>query len=464
MAKTTKRGIVSAGLMAAMFIGALDVTVVSTALPHITKELGGLSLISWVFSIYTLTTCVATPVFGKLTDLFGRRIVFAIGLALFVLGSVLCGAATSMVALIVFRAVQGIGAGALNPVVFTIVGDMYPGEQRARMQGVFASVWSIAGLLGPLVGGYFVDYVTWRWIFYMNIPIGIVSFLLVFLFLHERFEKKQKRIDYAGAAAFSVAITALLFALVNGGEKYAWGSATIVGLFAATAVFLIAFYWIEKRAQEPMIPLSLFRLRIMNVSNIGGFLSFAVTAGMTIYPPIWIQSLLGHSATSSGLTTMPMTLAWPLAANIAGRWMYRMGTKATVVIGSCVVVAGCAWLMAVELSSPYWYLIGILIVVGFGMGFITTPATVLIQSAVGWQMRGVATSTNSLMRSLGQTVGIAVFGTVFNHYAVTGENAGLAAGMHAIFVIMFAVAIVNLFVMAWLPSHRQVMEQQKAAS
>lgn len=460
MAMATNRKIVSAGLMLALFIGALDVTVVSTAVPHIVDELRGLNLISWVFSIYTLTTCVATPLFGKMTDLFGRKLIFAIGLALFVLGSILCGFAQTMTELIWFRAIQGIGAGALNPVVFTLVGDLYPGEQRAKMQGVFASVWSVAGLLGPLVGGYFVDHVTWRWIFYINVPIGVISFLLVYGFLHERFERKAKKIDYWGAATFTVAISALLYALLSGGEEYAWGSATIVGLFAATAVFLALFLWIERRAAEPMIPLSLFRIRVMNVSNISGFLAFCVTTGLMIYAPIWIQTLLGHSATSSGLTLMPMTLAWPFAANMAGRMMYRAGTKATIVAGSVIVVGGVAWLMAVTMNSPYWYWVGILIVVGFGMGLLTTPAMVMIQAAVGWQTRGVATSTNALLRSLGQTVGVAVFGTVFNHYALAGAELEMADGMHAIFVILFVIAAANLLTVLFLPSHRQVMAQQ----
>lgn len=461
MPKITNRRMVTLGLLAALFVGALDVTVVSTAMPRIIEDLSGLHLISWVFSIYTLTTCVATPIFGKLADLFGRKIVFAMGLALFVLGSILSGAALSMTALIWFRALQGIGAGALNPVIFTIVGDLYPGEQRGKMQGLFASVWSVAGLVGPLVGGYFVDNVSWRWIFYMNVPVGILSFALVFGFLHESFEKKANQIDYLGVLTFTIGISSLLYALLNGGVRYDWYSTPIIVLFAVTVLFLLVFILVESKAEEPMIPLSLFKNSVMNVSNLSGFLIFAITIGVTVYVPMWIQALLGHSATSSGLTLMPMSLTWALAANIAGKFMYRLGSKAFLVAGSLIVGAGCVWLYFLQMGSPYWYLVGIISVIGFGMGCITTPTIVLVQSAVGWQMRGIATATNSFMRSLGQTVGIAIFGTLFNSIVVnTSLSQQLAHGMHAVFVAILLIAVLNFIAVFFLPSHRKVMQQQ----
>lgn len=463
MEKTTNRKMVTIGLMAALFIGALDVTVVSTAVPHMLKDLSGLSLISWVFSIYTLTTCVATPIFGKLTDLYGRRPVFMIGLILFVLGSVLCGLANSMTALIWYRAIQGIGAGALNPVIFTLIGDLYTGKERGKMQGVFSSVWSIAGLLGPLVGGYFVDHISWRWIFYMNVPVGLVSLLLVFGFLHEKVEKNAKSIDYGGALSFTIGVSALLYALLNGGEAYAWSSPVILLLFAAAAVFIAMFLYVETKAQEPMMPLSLFKNRAMTVSNVSGFLAFSVSTGVTIYIPMWIQTLLGHSATSSGLTLLPMSIAWFLAANTAGRLMFRLGTKAFVTAGSLIVLIGGIWLWGLQLGSPYWHIAAIMIIVGFGMGCISTPTTVLIQSAVGWQLRGVATSTNSLMRSLGQTVGVAVFGTMFNSAAAGGSNQEIAAGIHAVFLAICIIAVLNLAVTFLLPSQRSGTQQQQAA-
>ncbi|MDU5951256.1 MAG: MFS transporter, partial [Paenibacillus macerans] len=335
-------------------------TVVATATPHMIKDLHGETLFSWVFAIYTLTTCVATPIFGKLADLFGRKPVFAAGIGLFVLGSILCGAAQSMTGLIGFRALQGFGAGALAPVCFTVIGDLFSGKQRGKMMGVFSSVWSVAGLLGPLIGGYFVDQVSWRWIFYINVPIGIIALLLVVVFLHQPIERQAKKIDYLGAIMFTIAFSALLYALLSGGSRHTWDSPVIVGLFAASAVCFMLFLWIEKRAEEPMIPLSIFRIRVLNVTNVSGFLTFSITTGLTVYSPIWIQSVLGNSATSSGLIAMPMSLAWPLASNIAGRLMYRVGVKASIVFGSSLVMAGSIWLIALQMNSPYVFWIGIL--------------------------------------------------------------------------------------------------------
>lgn len=464
MASKTNVNMVVAGLLAAMFIGALDATVVATATPHMIKDLHGETLFSWVFAIYTLTTCVATPIFGKLADLFGRKLVFASSIGLFVLGSILCGAAQSMTGLIWFRALQGFGAGALAPVCFTVIGDLFSGKQRGKMMGVFSSVWSVAGLLGPLIGGYFVDQVSWRWIFYINVPIGIIALLLVVVFLHQPIERQAKKIDYLGAIMFTIAFSALLYALLSGGSRHTWDSPVIMGLFAASAVCFMLFLWIEKRAEEPMIPLSIFRIRVLNVTNISGFLTFSITSGLTVYSPIWIQSVLGNSATSSGLIAMPMSLAWPLASNIAGRFMYRVGVKASIVFGSSLVMAGSIWLIALQMNSPYVFWIGILVLIGLGMGFVATPSTVVVQSVVGWEKRGVANASSMLARALGQTVGIAVFGTIYNQYVtIIGSKTELTAGMHAVFLLMLGIAIANLLAVSFLPKHRQVMAQQHSA-
>ncbi|CAM4355482.1 MAG: MDR family MFS transporter [Paenibacillus macerans] len=464
MASKTNVNMVVAGLLAAMFIGALDATVVATATPHMIKDLHGETLFSWVFAIYTLTTCVATPIFGKLADLFGRKPVFAAGIGLFVLGSILCGAAQSMTGLIGFRALQGFGAGALAPVCFTVIGDLFSGKQRGKMMGVFSSVWSVAGLLGPLIGGYFVDQVSWRWIFYINVPIGIIALLLVVVFLHQPIERQAKKIDYLGAIMFTIAFSALLYALLSGGSRHTWDSPVIVGLFAASAVCFMLFLWIEKRAEEPMIPLSIFRIRVLNVTNVSGFLTFSITTGLTVYSPIWIQSVLGNSATSSGLIAMPMSLAWPLASNIAGRLMYRVGVKASIVFGSSLVMAGSIWLIALQMNSPYVFWIGILVLIGLGMGFVATPSTVVVQSVVGWEKRGVANASSMLARALGQTVGIAVFGMIYNQYVtIIGSKTELTAGMHAVFLLMLGIAIANLLAVSFLPKHRQVMAQQHSA-
>ncbi|WP_257148643.1 MDR family MFS transporter [Bacillus sp. AFS073361] len=430
---TTNRKMVTVAMLVAILLVAIDVTVVSTAMPQIVSDLSGLKLISWVFAIYTLTTSVTTPIYGKLADLFGRKKVFIFGVILFVVGSMLSGAAQTMNQLIWFRAFQGIGAGAVMPLTFTIIGDLFPGEQRAKMQGVFSSVWGIAGLLGPLVGGFFVDQISWRWIFYINLPIGLVSLVLITVFFHETVElKKDRKIDYLGAITFTIGISTLLYALLNAGpgQKYAWNS-----------------------------------------------------------------TILGHSATSSGLTLMPMSIAWPLGATFAGRYMYKIGSKFTAILGAVLIALGGTWLLAVELDSPYWYFVGIMIVIGLGMGYATTPTTVLVQSAVGWQMRGAATASNSFTKSIGQTVGVAIFGTIFNNSLITfgKEHAGgswsggdnisnllssdtlhqlpanvmtmiqeaLAHGMHLVFILVFFIGIANLLCTLFLPSHKKVMEHQK---
>lgn len=493
MHHSTNRKMVTVAMLVAIFLVAIDVTVVSTAMPRIVADLSGLSLISWVFAIYTLTTSVTTPIYGKLADLFGRKLIFSIGVVLFVLGSMLSGASQSMAQLIWFRAFQGIGAGAVMPLTFTIIGDLYPGEQRAKMQGVFSSVWGIAGLLGPLVGGFFVDQISWRWIFYINLPVGIVSLILVWSFLHEHFDKKSKHIDYWGALTFTVGISALLYALLNGGQTYAWNSGVILGLFALAIVFLVVFLFIEEKSKEPMLPLSLFKIPVIGVSNLIGFLASAVLIGANVYLPMWIQLILGHNAMSSGLTLMPMSFAWPLGATFAGRYMYKIGSKLTTVIGSILIAVGASWLLAVDLGSPYWYFVGVMIVLGLGMGYATTPTTVLVQSAVRWQMRGAATASNTFTRTIGQTVGIAIFGTLFNrslanymstHFrgVMPGGNMNnflnasalakmppavikaiqesLAHALHSVFLLVIVFAILSLLATFFLPSHRKIVAQQ----
>ncbi len=461
MSKQTNRSMVTVGLLAALFIGALDSTVVSTASPRIIDSLGGLSLISWIFSVYTLTTCIATPIFGKLGDLYGRRLVFAIGLGLFVVGSMLCGLAGSMTELIWYRALQGIGAGALTPVTFTIVGDLYPGKERAKVQGIFSSVWSIAGLFGPLVGGYFVDYISWRWIFFINLPVGIIAIMFIFLYYHESFAKQKKAIDYAGAITFTVGMTALLLALLTGGEEYAWNSPVILVMFLVTVVFLGLFLWIERRAAEPMLPLSLFRNPVLNIPYILGITTRWMVMGVTVYCALWMQDVSGSSATLAGLALMPMSIAWPLASTLSGRLMYRIGAKWLIIFGSVLVVAGSLLVAIMQAGSTYGLIVASLVLIGLGMGCIVTPSMVIIQGAVDFRMRSVATSTNTLMNSLGQTVSVAVFGLVFNSVVTADSPEQIANGIHAVFLLMLAVAVLNLVVALFLPPSSKLLNHQQ---
>jgi len=495
MDKTTNRKMVSAAIMVSILLVAIDTTIVTTAMPHIVKQLSGLKLISWVFAIYLLTTAITTPIYGKLADMLGRKPVFLFGIVLFVIGSMLSGAAQSMLQLIWFRAFQGIGAGAVIPLSITIFGDIYTGEERGRMQGLISSVWALAGLLGPLAGGLFVDYLSWRWIFYINVPVGIAATILIMSYLHEpQPEHAKKDIDYWGAAAFTIAMGSLLFALISGGESYAWNSAPIISLLAVAFVFSGIFLAVESKAKNPMLPLSIFKIRVIAISNLVGFVASSVLIGVNVYLPIWIQILQGQSATSSGLVLMPMSLAWPLASTLAGRYMYRVGSKFTVVLGTVLIAAGSAWLLLVNTASPYWFFVGIIIIMGLGMGASSTPLIVLIQSAVGWNFRGVATASNSLTRTLGQTVGIAVLGAAFNNSlnsyvlnhlpggwqggdisnALMSASAnippgvleqlrsGMAHSLHLVFILVFALALITVLASVTLPSHQEIMAKQQA--
>ncbi|OFW78684.1 MAG: MFS transporter [Alicyclobacillus sp. RIFOXYA1_FULL_53_8] len=487
MHHATNRRNVTIAVMVATFLTAMDNTVVSTAMPTIVSELGGISLFSWVFAVYLLTTAVTTPIWGKLADLFGRKIIFTIGTALFLLGSMLSGMAQSMDQLIWFRAFQGIGAGAVFPITLTIIGDLYSYEERARIQGLFSAVWGISGIIGPLVGGFFVDYLSWRWIFYINVPVGLASMVLVWIFLNEQFAKQRKHIDYWGALTFAIGMTSLLYALLSGGQSYAWNSATIIGLFVIAVLTLSLFLWIQAHSPEPMLPLKLFTIRTISVANLAGFLAGAILIGLSAYLPMWIQGILGHSATNAGLTLTPMSIGWPIGATIGGRLMLKVGSRRISLIGMGAIFIASVWLATVATSTPQLVLIVIMLIVGFGFGFAMTAFTVVVQSVVGWNMRGAATASQQFVRTLGQTVGIAVFGTWFNRsitayfqahpgvHAISGQDMnklldptfakslpsevlhtmreGLASGLHSVFVIFALISIVGLLVIFWLPRY-----------
>jgi len=410
----TERRNITLALLTATFLAAIEITVVSTAMPTIVGELGGLQLISWVFAVYLLTSTVSTPIYGKLADLFGRKKVFQFGSALFLLGSMLCGWAGSMESLIWFRALQGLGAGAIMPVTFTIIGDVYPLEQRGRIQGLLSSIWGIAGLVGPLVGGFFVDSLSWRWIFYINVPFGVLSMILIGVFLKENINKTKKQIDYAGALTFTIGMTALLFAVITGGDRYAWTSPIILGLFAVFAVFGALFFFIQIRSAEPLIPLKLMRVRSIAVANIAGFFISAIIIATTTYLPMWVQGVMGMSATTAGLALAPMSFGWLIGAVVSGKRIVSGDMKLLSASGAGIVALSCLGLVMTGFATPYWVFASLMFVCGLGFGLVFTVFTLIVQSAVNWSLRGSSTGLNTFMRSLGQTIGIAVFGTWLN--------------------------------------------------
>lgn len=412
--KQTNKTMVTLSIMLITFLSSLEGTIVSTAIPKIVSDLGGMHLMNWVVSIYLLTTAVATPIVGKLSDLYGRKLMFICGMILFLIGSMLSGMSQSMEQLIVFRAIQGLGAGAILPVTMIIIGDIYSFEERAKIQGWISGIWGISGILGPLTGGLMVDYVSWHWIFYFNVPFGLLSILFIVMYLHEHLDKKKQKVDYLGIALFTVSMTSFMFALLSGGNQYAWNSPFMIGILILAVVTLALFLVVEYYVKEPMLPLRLFAMRLISVSNLSGFLLSAILVGITIYLPLWIQGVAGKGATDSGFTLIPLSVCWPVGAALAGRWFVRMGVRSTTLIGVSCLLAAAAGLYFVGIHTPYLLLVALMGLFGLGFGFAFTSYTITVQSAVGWQMRGTAMASYTFLRTLGQTLGISVFGMLFN--------------------------------------------------
>lgn len=445
-------------LLIATFLSAIEVTVISTAMPSITRDLGGFDLISWVFAIYLLTYAVMTPIFGKLADLFGRKKIFITGATLFLIGSALCGLSETMEQLIFFRAVQGIGAGALMPMTFTIVGDVFKYEQRAKAQALIGSIWGIAGIFGPLVGGFFVDYFTWHWIFYINIPFALVSMYLIGKNLEEKIDKRKRSIDYGGAITFIIGTGALLYALLSGGNEIAWNDQVMFYLFGIAILFLVTFVIIQLKVQEPMLPFQLFKNRHLLIANLCGLLLGSILIGLTAYLPLWVQGVLLLAATSSGLTLIPMSIGWPLGAFFSSRFIVQLGTKPLALAGVILISLGTFALTFITSTTPNVVLIVIMFFVGLGFGLSMTVFTVIVQSSVDWNNRGTAASSNAFLRTLGQTLGITVLGTVLNQHIGGYTNNGtevapeiLGAGLHSVFVILVILATTCVFVTSLLP-------------
>jgi len=406
--------IVTAALMLGMALAALDTTIVGTALPTIVGKLGGISLYSWVFSIYLLTSTTTVPIYGKLADLYGRKPVFLFGSGLFLLGSILCGAAQSMEQLIVFRAIQGLGAGAVLPIVLTIIGDLFELRERARVQGLFSGVWGLSSVIGPAVGGLIVDHFSWRWVFYINVPFGLLSGLLLAVFLKENIERKKQKLDYIGTLALTGAIVALLFALLQGGTTWAWNSPQSIGLFALFIVLTVLFLLQERRVSEPILPLTLFNNRIIAVSSIGGVVLGVLMFGITSYVPLFVQGVKGGTATSAGITLGPLLLAWPIAATFSGKIVIRYGYRFTALLGMGLATLSAVMLVFFAPGTGLPFIVAAMLVMGAGLGFSSTAYTLAVQNAVPWKLRGVATASTQFFRTIGGSVGVAVMGTILN--------------------------------------------------
>ncbi len=457
--EATQQKIMTA-LLISTFLAAIEVTIISTAMPQIVDSLGGFEMISWVFAIYLLTTAITTPIWGKLADLVGRKKIFLLGVTVFLIGSALCGISQNMVQLIIFRAIQGIGAGAINPITFTIIADVFNFQQRAKVQGLVSAMWGIAGVFGPLVGGLLTDFLSWRWIFFINIPFGVISVWMITKHLKETLETRERKIDYGGAITFTIGISALLFALLstNQGESgIELSSSSLYGLFGIAFIFLLAFFKIQTKHSEPMMPLHLFKMPDVSISILGGFLTSIILIGLTAYLPLWTQNVLQMGATSSGFTLIPLSIGWPIGAILCGRVIPRYGIKSIAIFGGILIFISSLLLTFVTPATSLWILSIIILVMGMGFGFATTAFTVIIQSSVEMNMRGSAGSLNTLMRTLGQTLGVAVLGAAMNYVMNANASSGIASplvigeGLHTVFIISAAVAMVSLLVTLWIP-------------
>jgi EmrB/QacA subfamily drug resistance transporter len=410
----TKRPFVLAAIMLAMFMAAIEATIVSTAMPAIAADLGGFSLYSWVFSSYLLMNAVTVLIYGKLSDLFGRKPILTFGIVVFLIGSLLCGFATSIEMLIAFRFIQGFGAGAVMPIASTIVGDMYTKEERAKIQGYLSSVWGISAILGPAIGGLLVQYVSWKFVFWVNIPLGILAIIGLSLFLHEGVEKKKHSIDYAGAGLLFVSVSTFMLVMVEGGVRWSWLSWPVIALISISAFTFALFIVQERRAKDPMMPFDIWKERSILIANTTSLTTGVMLIGISSFLPAFVQGVMERPPIVAGFTLTTMSIGWPIAAMIAGRLLLKIGFRTTSIIGGVALILGSIIFMSLSPNDgPVWAAFGSFMI-GVGMGFSTTAFIVSIQSSVPWQKRGVATASNMFMRTLGSTIGAALLGGILN--------------------------------------------------
>ena len=421
----THKGLILVALMLAMFMAAIEGTIVATAIPSIVADLGGFSRFSWVFSAFLLTSAASVPIYGKLADLYGRKPVFLAGAGLFLLGSALCGTATTIGQLVAFRALQGLGAGAVQPITMTIVGDLYRLEERARIQGYLSSVWGVSAVVGPAAGGLLVQYAGWPWVFYINLPIGLLACTGLALFLHEPPRHGRVAIDLAGSFWMVVAVSALLVQLVEGGSAWPWASWTTAALLATALLAGWMFVRQEGRAPEPILPLELLGRPIIRAGNLGGLVGGIILIGLSSTIPTFVQGVLGRSPVVAGFAVATLSIGWPLASTLSGRLMLRWGFRGTAVTGSLFGILGTLVLwLAGPGSSPLQVAAGCFLV-GVSMGLAMTTYIVSIQESVPRHERGVATGSQAFARMLGSALGAALLGGVINTRL---EGALLAAG------------------------------------
>jgi len=413
---SARRGLVLAGVMAAMFLAAMESTVVATAMPTVIASLGGIRIYSWTFSAFLLTSTVSMPIWGRLADYLGRRPAYLAGLGLFLLGSALAGLSRSMEQLIAFRALQGLGAGSLITIGMTIIGDLYGMERRARMQGYFSSVWGIASLVGPLIGGLLTDRVSWRWVFYINLPFGILAAAAIASGLRdETRERPRGSFDVAGMTLFATAISAFLVGLVDVGSGEGWLRSSGLFLLLLSVVLLVVFVLVERRAEEPVIPLGLFANPIVRSAAITGLLAGMAMFGAITYVPLYLQAVTGTTATQAGWVLIPFVFGWVVFSILSARLALRIGYRRVVLTGMGALVLAFVLLSGWNESLTIGMAARDISLAGVGMGMIFVPMLIAVQSAVPRSLLGSATSLTTFFRTIGGAVGVAVMGAAMTH-------------------------------------------------
>ncbi|MBN9101571.1 MAG: MFS transporter [Pseudonocardia sp.] len=446
----SERGPVLLAIMVSTGLIAIDATILATAVPSVVRDVGGFSQFPWLFSVYLLAQAVSVSVYAKLADTFGRKPIMLFGIGLFLLGSVLCGLAWSMPALIAFRAVQGLGAGAVQPMAITIAGDIYTVAERARAQGYIASVWAASSVVGPTLGGVFSQFGLWRWIFFVNVPLGLLAGGLILRNLHETVQRRERRIDYLGSVLLTSGMTLLILGVLEGGQAWAWDSAASVTVFAAGAALLVAFGVAERRAADPILPPWVFRRRLLLTTTLLSLGIGVMLIGLTSFVPTYLQTALGVSPLVAGLALAALTIGWPISASLSGRLFYlRFGFRPTILIGLAVVVVAVG-VLALLAHGPSVVVVAVTcFVAGLGMGLVASPSLIAAQASVEWNERGVATGTNIFARSIGSAVGAAVLGAVANGVIAasgrpeTDPLAATAAGA-AVFLAVLVAAVLTV--------------------
>jgi EmrB/QacA subfamily drug resistance transporter len=467
----TDRRLITLALFVATFLVSLDASVVSTAMPTVIGQIGGIQLYAWVFSAYLLTSTVTVPIYGKLADLYGRKPVFLFSIALFMVGSMLCGQAQTMEQLITFRLVQGLGAGGVLPINQTILGDVYPLEERARITGLFSTIWGVSGLLGPAIGGFLTEHVSWRWCFYVNFPLCVLSMVLIWKFLHENVQRRGHKIDYLGAVTLSASVACLLLGLQSADNPRLG-----VTLDVLAAVLVPLFIWQELRAEEPLVPLWLFRRRAIGVSTLGGLMLGWALYGQSTFLPPFVQGVMGATPTVSGFILAGSSVSWPIASALGGRMLLRTGFRLPCVLGGILLTIGFAMLLWLTPESNLLVPLAITAVLGLGFGFYAVSTILAAQSAVGWENRGVVTSASQFSRNIGGTIGVSIAGALFtagvmqaastvdpNDLLSPSVRAGLspdvllalqtllASSLKSVYVLFIGVAAVATVIAAFLP-------------